>query len=210
MEATFRIVISWSRRNLTFRPAEATLAVAERGAIAYIKRMKRPILLHPDPRLKKHCAPVDDLSDDLRTLADDMLSTMYDAPGVGLAAPQVGVLSRLIVLDCVKEEGEAPRPLIMFNPEVIAASDEMNTYEEGCLSIPDQYADVTRPSEVEVRWINREGKEQMECFDGLWATCVQHEIDHLDGKLFIDYLKPLKRQMITRKMTKLKRELARG
>jgi len=210
MEATFRIVISWSRRNLTFRPAEATLAVAERGAIAYIKRMKRPILLHPDPRLKKHCAPVDDLSDDLRTLADDMLSTMYDAPGVGLAAPQVGVLSRLIVLDCVKEEGEAPRPLIMFNPEVIAASDEMNTYEEGCLSIPDQYADVTRPSEVEVRWINREGKEQMESFDGLWATCVQHEIDHLDGKLFIDYLKPLKRQMITRKMTKLKRELARG
>ena len=210
MEATFRIVISWSLRNLTFRPAEATLAVAERGAIAYIKRMKRPILLHPDPRLKKHCAPVDDLSDDLRTLADDMLSTMYDAPGVGLAAPQVGVLSRLIVLDCVKEEGEAPRPLIMFNPEVIAASDEMNTYEEGCLSIPDQYADVTRPSEVEVRWINREGKEQMESFDGLWATCVQHEIDHLDGKLFIDYLKPLKRQMITRKMTKLKRELARG
>ena len=210
MESTVRFVISGSRRNLTFQPPEATLAVAERGAIAYITLMKRPILLHPDPRLKKHCAPVDDLSDELRILADDMLSTMYDAPGVGLAAPQVGVLSRLIVLDCVKEEGEAPRPLIMFNPEVISASDEMKTYEEGCLSIPDQYADVTRPSEVEVRWINREGKEQMESFDGLWATCVQHEIDHLDGKLFIDYLKPLKRQMITRKMTKLKRELARG
>jgi peptide deformylase len=172
--------------------------------------MKRPILLHPDPRLKKACAPVTDLTDDLRSLANDMLKTMYEAPGIGLAAPQVGVLNRLIVLDCIKAEGEAPRPLIMFNPEVIASSDELNTYEEGCLSIPDQYADVTRPAEVEVRWIDRDGTERSETFDKLWATCVQHEIDHLDGKLFIDYLKPLKRQMITRKMTKLKRELARG
>jgi peptide deformylase len=172
--------------------------------------MIRPILLHPDPRLKKAAAPVADLTDELRTLADDMLATMYDAPGVGLAAPQVGVLNRLIVLDCVKEEGEAPRPLVMFNPEVIAASDEMNTYEEGCLSIPDQFADVTRPAEVEVRWIDRDGKERTEGFDRLWATCVQHEIDHLDGRLFIDHLKPLRRQMITRKMVKLKRELARG
>ncbi|QFT57842.1 Peptide deformylase [Sulfitobacter sp. THAF37] len=172
--------------------------------------MKRPILLHPDPRLKKVAPPVDDLSDELRALADDMLQTMYDAPGIGLAAPQIGVMSRLIVLDCVKEEGEAPRPLVMFNPEVIAASDTLNTYEEGCLSIPDQYADVTRPAEVEVRWLDRDGKERTETFDKLWATCVQHEIDHLDGKLFIDYLKPLKRQMITRKMVKLKRELARA
>ena len=131
--------------------------------------MKRNILIHPDPRLKKVCAPVADLSDELRTLADDMLETMYDAPGIGLAAPQIGVLERLIVLDCIKEEGETPRPLIMFNPEVIASSDETNVYEEGCLSIPDQY-----------------------------------------GKLFIDYLKPLKRQMITRKMQKLKREQARS
>jgi len=100
--------------------------------------------------------------------------------------------------------------LIMFNPEIIAGSDDLNTYEEGCLSIPDQYADVTRPAEVDVRWIDRDGNEQTETFSKLWATCVQHEIDHLDGKLFIDYLKPLKRQMITRKMTKLKRELARG
>ena len=114
------------------------------------------------------------------------------------------------MLDCVKEEGAAPRPLLMVNPEIVAASDALNTYEEGCLSIPDQYADVTRPAEVEVRWLDRDGKEQQETFDGLWATCVQHEIDHLDGKLFIDYLKPLKRQMITRKMVKLKRELARG
>ena len=150
------------------------------------------------------------MTDELRSLADDMLATMYDAPGIGLAAPQIGVLERLIVMDCVKEEGEAPRPLIMFNPEVLAGSDELNTYEEGCLSIPDQYADVTRPAEVDVRWIDRDGNEQTETFSKLWATCVQHEIDHLDGKLFIDYLKPLKRQMITRKMTKLKRELARG
>jgi peptide deformylase len=171
--------------------------------------MKRPILIHPDPRLKKVCDPVPDLSDDLRALADDMLETMYDAPGIGLAAPQVGVLQRLIVLDCVKEEGEAPRPMIMFNPAVTASSDETNTYEEGCLSIPDQYADVTRPAEVSVTWIDRDGNEQSEDFDGLWATCVQHEIDHLNGKLFIDYLSGIKRQMITRKMVKLKREKTR-
>ena len=102
--------------------------------------MKRPILLHPDPRLKKAAAPVADLSDELRVLGDDMLTTMYDAPGIGLAAPQIGVLSRVIVLDCVKEEGEAPRPLLMFNPEIVASSDDLNTYEEGCLSIPEQYA----------------------------------------------------------------------
>ena len=172
--------------------------------------MKRSILLHPDPRLKKTAKAVDDLSDGLRALADDMLKTMYEAPGIGLAAPQVGVLDRMIVLDCVKEEGEKPRPLIMFNPEIVASSDTQNTYEEGCLSLPDLYADVTRPAEVDVRWIDRDGVEQQEHFDGLWATCVQHEIDHLDGKLFIDYLKPLKRQLMTRKMVKLKRELARG
>ncbi|KEJ95096.1 peptide deformylase [Pseudosulfitobacter pseudonitzschiae] len=171
--------------------------------------MKRPILLHPDPRLKKLCTPVTDMTDELRSLGDDMLATMYDAPGIGLAAPQVGVLERLIVLDCVKAEGEAPRPLIMFNPEIIASSEETNVYEEGCLSIPEHFADVTRPAEVQVRWIDRDGKEHTEEMGGLWATCVQHEIDHLDGKLFIDYLKPLRRQMITRKMTKLKRELAR-
>ena len=172
--------------------------------------MKRDILIHPDPRLKKVCAPVDDMSDELRKLADDMLETMYDAPGIGLAAPQIGLLSRLIVLDCVKEEGEAPRPMVMFNPEVTASSEETSVYEEGCLSIPEQYAEVTRPAEVEVSWLDRDGKLQKAGFDGLWATCVQHEIDHLNGKLFIDYLKPMKRQMITRKMVKLKREKARG
>lgn len=169
----------------------------------------RPILIHPDPRLKKVAKAVPDLSDDLRVLADDMLETMYHAPGIGLAAPQLGILTRLIVLDCIKEEGATPRPMAMFNPEVIASSDTLNTYEEGCLSIPEQYAEVTRPAEVTVRWIDRDGNESTRDFDGLWATCVQHEIDHLNGKLFIDYLKPLKRQLITRKMVKLKREKAR-
>ena len=178
--------------------------------MSYITVMIRPILLHPDPRLKKICADVPDLTDELRMLADDMLQTMYDAPGVGLAAPQIGILHRLIVLDCVKEEGETARPLIMFNPEIIASSDEKNVYEEGCLSIPDLFADVTRPKTVQVRWMDRDGNEQNEEMDGLWATCVQHEIDHLEGKLFIDHIKPIRRQMITRKMVKLKRELARG
>ena len=171
--------------------------------------MLKPILIHPDPRLKKSAAPVADMSDELRRLADDMLQTMYDAPGIGLAAPQIGVLNRLIVLDCVKEEGATPRPLAMINPEVIASSDETSTYEEGCLSIPEIYADVTRPAEVEVRWMDMDGNAQQEVFTDLWATCVQHEIDHLDGKLFIDYLGAMKRQMITRKMVKLKRERAR-
>ena len=171
--------------------------------------MKRPILIHPDPRLKKVCAPVPDLSDDLRKLGDDMLVTMYEAPGIGLAAPQIGVLSRVIVLDCVKEEGETPKPMVMFNPEIVAASDETNTYDEGCLSIPDQYGEVTRPKAVDVRWIDRDGRERSDTFDGLWATCVQHEIDHLNGKLFIDYLGAMRRQMITRKMQKLKREMMR-
>ncbi|PJE27840.1 peptide deformylase [Pseudooceanicola antarcticus] len=172
--------------------------------------MKRPILIHPDPRLKKVAAPVEDISDELRKLSDDMLETMYDAPGIGLAAPQIGILQRLIVLDCVKEEGETPRPLVMFNPEIVAASDETSVYEEGCLSIPEQYAEVTRPAEVTVRWMDRDGNAQEESFDKLWATCVQHEIDHLEGKLFIDYVSPMRRQMITRKSQKLKRERARG
>jgi peptide deformylase len=171
--------------------------------------MKRSILIHPDPRLKKTAPPIADITDDLRVLADDMLETMYAAPGIGLAAPQVGIDTRLIVLDCVKEEGATPRPLAMFNPEVIAESDARNVYEEGCLSIPEIYADVERPAEVTVRWIDPDGAERQESFDGLWATCVQHEIDHLNGVLFIDYLKPLKRQLITRKMVKLKKDRAR-
>lgn len=171
--------------------------------------MKHPILIHPDPRLKKLADPVADMSDELRVLADDMLETMYLAPGIGLAAPQIGISTRLIVLDCEKEEGARPRPMAMFNPEIIASSDEKNVYEEGCLSIPDVYADVERPKEITVSWLDRDGNLKEESFGGLWATCVQHEIDHLNGVLFIDYLKPLKRQMITRKMQKFKRERAR-
>ncbi len=191
-----------------FKPS---VPVARAAGLAYMTPMTlRPILIHPDPRLKKVCDAVPDLSDELRTLANDMLETMYDAPGIGLAAPQIGMTRRLIVMDCVKEEGEAPQPMIMFNPEIILKSDDLNVYEEGCLSIPDQYAEVTRPAEVRVRWLDMNGNEQERDFDGLWATCVQHEIDHLNGVLFIDYLKPLKRQMITRKMQKLKRERARA
>ena len=169
----------------------------------------REILIHPDPRLKTVANPVTDFDDGLRVLADDMLETMYDAPGIGLAAPQVGVLKRLLVMDCVKEEDAPPRPMVLINPEVTWISDDCSTQEEGCLSIPEQFAEIERPSEVEVTWNDFEGKQETERFEGIWATCVQHEIDHLNGKLFIDYLKPLRRQMITRKMKKLKREQAR-
>jgi peptide deformylase len=170
--------------------------------------MIRPILIHPDPRLKKVCDPVDEITPEIKRLAEDMLETMYDAPGIGLAAPQVGVMKRVIVMDCIKE-GE-PEPMALVNPQVLWSSEDQSTYEEGCLSIPDQYAEVKRPAEVQVRWMDLAGQVQERQFASLWATCVQHEIDHLDGKLFIDYLGPLKRQMITRKMEKLKRERARA
>ena len=170
---------------------------------------KRAILIHPDPRLKKACDPVAEVTPDIRALAEDMLETMYDAPGVGLAAPQVGVLKRIFVMDCVKEEDAAPRPMVLINPEITWASDEKATYEEGCLSIPEQYAEVTRPERVWMRWTDLDGAAQEQEFDGLWATCAQHELDHLNGRLFIDHLGPIKRQMITRRMVKLKRERAR-
>jgi peptide deformylase len=169
--------------------------------------MIRSILIHPDPRLKKLCEPVAEITAEVKQLAADMLETMYDAPGIGLAAPQVGAMKRLLVMDCIKEG--TPEPMVLINPSVIWASEELSTYEEGCLSIPDIYNDIQRPAEVQVRWTGLDGQEQERQFAGLWATCVQHEIDHLDGKLFIDYLGPLKRQMITRKMEKLKRERAR-
>ena len=170
--------------------------------------MIRDILIHPDPRLKKPCDPVAEVTPEISQLAADMLETMYDAPGIGLAAPQVGVMRRVIVMDCIKDG--PPEPMVLLNPVVIWASEDLSTYDEGCLSIPDQYAEVKRPASVSVRWTGLDGAEQERLFEGLWATCVQHEIDHLNGKLFIDYLGPLKRQMITRKMEKLKREMARG
>ncbi|GKY86926.1 peptide deformylase [Sinisalibacter aestuarii] len=170
----------------------------------------RPIVIHPDPRLKKVADAVPDISDELRRLADDMLETMYDAPGVGLAAPQVGVLSRVIVADASRDPEAEPQPIAMFNPEILLSSDETSVYEEGCLSIPEQYAEVTRPAEIKVRWLDRDGNEQERDFAGFWATVLQHEIDHLNGKLFIDYLSPMKRQMMTRKSQKYKRDRARA
>lgn len=168
----------------------------------------RKILLHPDPRLKKKCEPVAEIDDETRLLMQDMLETMYDAPGVGLAAPQIGVMKRILVMDVVKEGEGEPQPYLMANPEVIWESEETGTYEEGCLSIPDEYADVERPARVKVRYTDSEGAAQeIEC-DGLLATCVQHEIDHLNGKLFIDYLGPVKRSMITGRMKKRKKERA--
>lgn len=168
----------------------------------------RNILLHPDPRLKKACAPVESVDPELRKLMHDMLETMYNAPGVGLAAPQIGVLKRVLVMDVVKDEGAPREPYMMANPEVIWASDEKNVYEEGCLSIPDEFADVERPAKVRVRYLDENSTEQELDCDGLLATCVQHEIDHLDGKLFIDYLGPVKRSMITGRMKKRKKERA--
>ena len=172
--------------------------------------MIRPIIIHPDPRLKRRADAVGVPGPELRRLADDLLETMYEAPGIGLAAPQVGEGVRLIVMDCVKEEDVPPRPMALVDPQILWTSEERSVYDEGCLSIPDQYADVERPARVTVRWTDLDGAPREETFGDLWATCVQHEIDHLEGRLFIDHLTPLKRQLITRKMLKLKRERARA
>ena len=172
--------------------------------------MLRPIVIHPDPRLKKVCPPVPEVTDEVRKLAADMLETMYHAVGLGLAAPQVGVMARLFVMDCVKDEAAPRRPMALINPEILWQSDEKNVYEEGCLSIPEQYADVTRPARVRMRWTDLSGAVQEEEFGGLWATCAQHELDHLNGKLFVDHLGPIKRQLITRRSEKWKRERARA
>ncbi|MGF1447057.1 MAG: peptide deformylase [Pikeienuella sp.] len=173
--------------------------------------MLRQIIIHPDPRLKTVSDPVAEVDGALAALIDDMLDTMYHAPGIGLAAPQLGIKTRLVVMDTANvEEGEKPRPMALINPEILSGSDETKTYREGCLSLPDIYEDVTRPAEVRVRFVNRAGEVEELDFDGLDAVCVQHEIDHLDGKLFIDYLGPIKRQLITQKMKKLKRDRARA
>jgi peptide deformylase len=169
----------------------------------------RPILIHPDPRLKKVCAAAPAVDDRVRALLDDMFATMYDAPGVGLAAPQIGVDARLVVMDCSAKDA-APEPLAMVNPELVWASDEVNEHEEGCLSIPDVYGMVTRPAAVRVRFLNRDGAACEALFEGLWATCAQHEIDHLNGRLFIDHLGAARRMLITEKMKKLKRERAKA
>lgn len=156
------------------------------------------ILHYPDPRLRNQAEPVTDINDELRQLADDMLETMYDAPGIGLAAIQVNVKKRLIVIDISEDKSE---PLILINPEVIDAEGERE-FEEGCLSVPEAYEAVTRADKIRVRAVNFDGENYEFDADGLLATCIQHEIDHLDGKLFVDYLSNLKRQRIRKKLEK--------
>lgn len=162
---------------------------------------KRPILILPDERLRAIAEPIDKIDDGIRTLAKDMLETMYDAPGIGLAATQIGEMKRLVVMDLAKE-GEKPDPIVMVNPEILSYSDETVTTEEGCLSIPEFYYDVERPAEVTVRYTDLDGKTvEREATDRL-AICVQHEIDHLDGVLYIDYLSRLKRDRVLKKFQK--------
>ena len=160
-----------------------------------------PIITLPDPLLRKPSAPVERIDEDVRKLADDMLETMYAAPGVGLAAVQVGVPRRLIVLDTAKDE-EPPQPLVLINPEIVALGTEMREHEEGCLSIPDVRIDIERPGSLTVRYLDLEGKPQELAAEGLLATAIQHEIDHLNGKLIIDFLSRLKRDIIVRRFKK--------
>jgi peptide deformylase len=165
---------------------------------------KLPILVAPDPRLKATSKPVAKVDASVRKLMDDMLETMYAAPGIGLAAPQVGALLRVIVVDIAKDE--APKaPFAMANPELVWVSDEDNVYEEGCLSVPEHYAEVTRPARIRVRYLDRDNQKRELEAEGLLATVIQHEMDHLDGILFIDHLTSLKRNMILRKLLKARK-----
>lgn len=159
----------------------------------------------PDPLLKSVCDPVEHLDDQLRKTMQDMAETMYAAPGIGLAAIQVGIKKRFLVMD-TEGEGEERQPKFLINPEVIWQSEELSVYNEGCLSVPEHYAEVERPAIVKVRYLNLDGQNVEEEMDGLAATCVQHEIDHLDGIVFIDYLSKLKRNMIIKKVAKVTRE----
>lgn len=162
------------------------------------------ILTAPDPRLKAKSKPVERVDEAVRRLMDDMLETMYAAPGIGLAAPQVGVLKRVLVVDIAKD-GEALAPIKMANPEIVWASDEDAVFEEGCLSVPEHYAEVARPAAARIRYLDY-GNEIREIeATGLQAACLQHEIDHLDGTLFIDHLTALKRNMILRKLLKARK-----
>ncbi len=165
------------------------------------------IIVAPDPRLKLQAKPVGRVTPEIRQLMDDMLETMYAAPGVGLAAPQVGQLVRVIVVDVAKKD-EPRQPLRLADPEIVAASDELATYEEGCLSLPEQFADVERPKKVRVRY--RDENDQVKEIDaeGLLAVCIQHEMDHLEGTLFVDHISALRRNMILRKLQKQKKAKA--
>jgi peptide deformylase len=165
----------------------------------------RPLVIIPDSKLRLTSEPVKDITDEIRRLADDMLETMYDAPGVGLAAIQIGVPVRMVTMDVSKSEDER-QPLVLINPEIVWASEEKRVYEEGCLSIPEYYEEVERPDRVRFRYMNLQGETIEQDADGLMATCVQHEIDHLNGVLFIDHLSKLKRDRV---MTKFKKAAKR-
>jgi peptide deformylase len=164
----------------------------------------RDILVVPDPVLKQKSVPVEAVDDDLRALMDDMLETMYAAPGIGLAAVQIGVPKRVIVIDLDQKEGER-NPRAFINPKIIWASDEMAVFEEGCLSVPEIWDDVERPARIKAEYLDRDGKKQILEADGMLATCLQHEMDHLNGVLFIDHLSRLKRSMAIKKLTKAKK-----
>ena len=163
-----------------------------------------PILTAPDPRLKVRSAPVERVDAELRRLMDDMLETMYDAPGIGLAAVQVGVPKQVIVMD-IAREGETAEPRCFVNPRIVAASEEMRIAEEGCLSLPEQFADVERPARVTVEYLDYDGAAKTLDADGLLAVCLQHEMDHLTGVLFVDHISKIKRDIILRKLIKARR-----
>lgn len=164
-----------------------------------------PILKLPDPILRKTSAPIERVDGHLRQLADDMLETMYAAPGVGLAAPQIGILRRLIVLDTAGDK-EEKRPLVLINPEIVKLGDTMRLHEEGCLSIPEVLVEIERPATLTVKYIDRHGKPQQLEAEGLLATAIQHEVDHLNGRLIIDFLSRLKRDMVVRRFKKQAKE----
>ena len=165
---------------------------------------KRPILILPDQRLRQVADPIEKIDDSIKTLAADMLETMYDAPGIGLAAPQIGEMKRIVVMDLAKE-GETPEPLVMINPEILKYSEETTVTEEGCLSIPELYYEVERPAEVTVRYTDLEGNTVEKDAGDRLAICIQHELDHLDGVLYIDYLSRLKRDRVLKKFQKADR-----
>ena len=170
---------------------------------------KFEILLHPDQKLKKVCNPIPIVTDEIKELASKMLNTMYDASGIGLAAPQIGILKRIFVMDCSDNESQS-EPLVLINPEIVWVSAKKKIHEEGCLSIPEFFGEVERPAEVRIKSMDQNGSENEYHFNGLEAICAQHEMDHLNGVLFIDYLGPIRRKIITSKMKKLKREKARN
>jgi peptide deformylase len=167
---------------------------------------KREIVIEPDPILRKKSESLEKVDDELRSLLDDMLETMYSAPGIGLAAVQVGILKRLIVIDISKEK-DKKNPLFLINPEIISRSKNTSIHEEGCLSLPGHYAEIERPAECHIKYIDYTGKQKEIEANGLLSTCIQHEVDHLNGILFIDYLSKLKKDMILKKLVKNKKEL---